>query len=129
MKKNTGMNGEYHRGCILLGAMRNSAPSEDWCIVDSTTPRMVSGMVKHSTGLADGMHSGTQADEPTGGVLHAEEPFEAHGGPFVKQHGQVDAHAQAHFEQQGRVPCDTSRGYGRRHGWPTSYNRATTTKA
>ena len=51
MKKNTGMNGEYHRGCILLGAMRNSAPSEDWCIVDSTTPRMVSGMVKHSTAL------------------------------------------------------------------------------
>ena len=42
MKKNTGMNGEYHRGCILLGAMRNSAPSEDWCIVDSTTPRTVS---------------------------------------------------------------------------------------
>ena len=46
-KKSTGRNDEYHSGCSLLGAMRNSAPSEDWCMVESTTPRMASGMVAY----------------------------------------------------------------------------------
>ena len=50
-KKNMGMKGEYHKGCSFSGAMRYSAPSEDWCRVDSVTPKMVSTMVACRTTL------------------------------------------------------------------------------
>ena len=32
------MKGEYQSGCSLVGAIRNSAPSDDWCSVESITP-------------------------------------------------------------------------------------------
>ena len=44
-KKNTGIYGEYQSGCSFDGAIRNSAPSEDWCSVERTTPKMVSKSV------------------------------------------------------------------------------------
>ena len=39
------MKGEYHSGWSLPGAIRKSAPSEDWWSVDNTTPKAVSPMV------------------------------------------------------------------------------------
>src|ERR1017187_3642244 len=39
-KKNTGSSGLYQNGCSLLGMMRYSVPSEDWCKVESSTPRI-----------------------------------------------------------------------------------------
>ena len=48
-KKNTGRNAEYHSGWSLLGVMRNREPRDDWCMVESTTPNTVSGMVMAST--------------------------------------------------------------------------------
>ena len=44
-KKSTGMNSVYHRGWILLSAMRNSAPSPDWCRVDNVMPKITEAMV------------------------------------------------------------------------------------
>ena len=68
MKKNTGMNGEYHRGCILLGAMRNSAPSEDWCRVDRHTPKMVRMMVQRTTTLRHFLRKGNLQDSHSMGA-------------------------------------------------------------
>src|ERR1039457_957620 len=39
-KKNTGSSGLYQNGCSLLGMMRYNVPSEDWCKVESSTPRI-----------------------------------------------------------------------------------------
>src|SRR3989304_612647 len=44
-KKNAGRSGEYQSGCNLAGMMRKSEPKDDWCRVDSTTPRITSGSV------------------------------------------------------------------------------------
>ena len=34
--------GEYHSGCIFVGAITISVPKDDWCKHDSTTPAMIS---------------------------------------------------------------------------------------
>src|SRR5271157_2850678 len=39
-KKKTGNSGLYQNGCSLLGMIRYSVPSDDWCRVESSTPRM-----------------------------------------------------------------------------------------
>src|ERR1035437_8422545 len=39
-KKKTGSNGLYQNGRSLLGMIRYSVPSDDWCNVESSTPRM-----------------------------------------------------------------------------------------
>ena len=44
-KKRMGRIGEYQSGCSFDGAIKKSAPRDDWCRVDSTTPKMVSKRV------------------------------------------------------------------------------------
>src|SRR5271165_1257196 len=39
-KKNTGSSGLHQNGCSLFGMMRYSVPSDDWCRVESSTPRI-----------------------------------------------------------------------------------------
>src|SRR6185369_8966461 len=44
MKKKKGSAGEYQNGCSFEGTIRYSVPSELWCNVESTTPRITSGI-------------------------------------------------------------------------------------
>src|ERR1017187_7538015 len=39
-KKKTGSSGLHQNGCSLLGMIRYRVPSDDWCSVDSSTPRI-----------------------------------------------------------------------------------------
>jgi hypothetical protein len=41
-KNSTGSIGVYHSGCIFSGTIRNRLPREDWCSVESRTPRITS---------------------------------------------------------------------------------------
>src|SRR5271165_1725015 len=39
-KKKTGSSGLHQNGCSLFGMIRYSVPSDDWCRVESSTPRI-----------------------------------------------------------------------------------------
>ena len=67
-KKNMGMKGEYHRGCSFSGAIRYSAPSDDWCRVDRVTPKMVSTMVLCTTSLRHLIRQGNFCDSHSRGA-------------------------------------------------------------
>src|ERR1039458_9390599 len=43
MKNISGSSGEYHRGYSFSGTIRKSVPSELWCSVESSTPRIIKG--------------------------------------------------------------------------------------
>ena len=56
------MNGEYQSGCSFVGAIRNSAPSDDWWSVESITPKTVRPMViftAHMRARVQPSHSNT----------------------------------------------------------------------
>ena len=56
------MNGEYQSGCSLVGAIRNSPPSDDWCSVESMTPNTVRPIVMrtaHMRAFGQPSHSNT----------------------------------------------------------------------
>ncbi len=44
-KNITGINSEYHRGCIFSFAIRNRAPKPDWCRVESVIPKITAARV------------------------------------------------------------------------------------
>ena len=44
-KNNTQRIGLYQSGCTRSGAIKKSDPSDDWCRVDKTIPRITSGIV------------------------------------------------------------------------------------
>ena len=50
-KKKTAMYGEYQSGCNFDGAIRNKAPRDDWCSVESITPRIVRIRVSFTASL------------------------------------------------------------------------------
>ena len=53
MRKSSGSSGVHHNGLTFVGAISMSEPSEDWCMQESRTPRMMKiGSTRQTTTCA-----------------------------------------------------------------------------
>ena len=89
-KNSSGSSGVYHSGYSFSGTIRNKVPSELWCSVESSTPRIISG--------------NRDPVDPAQWAVPAE-LLEHHREELQEQHGGVERHAPRHFEHHRvRIP-------------------------